>query len=106
MNRSRLKEVKFSFSLIKQGIYMKLVEARNKLVYENITKTYNKAYNEINMEAKNKAKKVEIEDRAECLAKKIIEASKIGRVSKKITERINKCINKIQDLINGKIPPM
>ena len=66
------------------------------------------------MEAKNIAKKLEIEDRAECVAKKNAfitlkdhkenfenspkcrllnpAKSEIGRVSKQITERINTCI--------------
>ena len=87
---------------------------------ENITKTYkkanNKAYNKINIEAKNIAKKLEIGDRAECLAKtdafitlkdhkenfenspkcRLLNPAKseIGRVSKQVTERINVCIKR------------
>ena len=114
LNKIRQSKNIFVFADKTRNIYELSKEAYNKLLKENITKTYKKAddntYNEINMEAKNIASKLKIDDRVECLAKKnafitvkdhkdnfenspkcrLINPAKseLGVISKKITERI------------------
>ena len=89
-----------------------------KLLTDNITKTYkqsnNNVYNSINLEAKHIAKKLEIADRVECMAEKpayitlkdhkenfninpkshLINPAKseLGKVAKTIVENINKTV--------------
>ena len=89
-----------------------------KLLTDNITKTYkqsnNNVYNSINLEAKHIAKKLEIADRIECMARKpayitikdhkenfninpkcrLINPAKreLGKVAKIIVENINKTV--------------
>ena len=89
-----------------------------KLLTDNITKTYkqsnNNVYNSINLEAKHIAKKLEIADRVECMARKpgyitikdhkenlyinpiccLINPAKseLGKVAKIIVENINKTV--------------
>ena len=95
-------------------------DAYDKLLIQNITKTYRKAetkqYNDINQEAKDIAKNFEIADRVECLAKsnsfitlkdhksnftaspkcRLINPAKseIGKISKLFLENINEKVRK------------
>ena len=113
----------FIFADKTRNIYEVNKETYNKLLTENITKTYKKAsseaYENINNEAKKIATKLKIDDRAECLAKKnsfitlkdhkenfenspkcrLLNPARceLGSVSKQITEHINSCI---KDKIN------
>ena len=108
----------FIFADKTRNIYEVTKESHDKLLTENITKTYRKdtqnEYNNINEEAKEIAKKLKIDNRVEILAKKnafitlkdhknnfenapkcrLLNPSKseLGTVSKIITERINTCI--------------
>ena len=93
-----------------------------KLLTDNITKTYklsnNNIYNNINLEAKHIAKKLEIADRVECMARKPVyitikdhkenfntspkcrlinpAKSEIRKASKCIVENINKTISRLR----------
>ena len=115
-----LKEIKssdkvFIFADKTRNVYEVSKDVHDKLLNENITKSYKKAdtstYKNINVEAKKIANKLGIDDRVECLAKKNAfitlkdhkdnfenspkcrllnpAKSELGSVSKIITERIN-----------------
>ena len=97
-----------------------------KLLTDNITKTYkqsnNNVYNSINLEAKHIAKKLEIADRVECVAEKpayitlkdhienfninskfrLINPAKseLGKVAKTIVENINKTVREKRNTLN------
>ena len=97
-----------------------------KLLTDNITKTYkqsnNNVYNSINLEAKHAAKKLEIADRVECVAEKpayitlkdhienfninskfrLINPAKseLGKVAKTIVENINKTVREKRNTLN------
>ena len=111
----------FTFADKSSNIYKTTPREYNKLLKNNITKSYKKSTEllekAINMEAKNIAKKIQLSDRIECLPKipafitlkdhkdnfqsslhcRLINPSKseLGKVSKSILENINQHLVKL-----------
>ena len=76
--KSDILDIKSSLNMLifadkTSNIYKAALQEYNKLLKDNITKSYNKSTDRlekaINMEAKNNAKKIQLSDRTECLAR-------------------------------------